>query len=287
MNDANSPVITAIGAPFPSFASLRVAHSELLQRDPKTDEGQYLNEVENFIRRAQATGALLSIEEERRASQTILNYWVTVLYRADRKPPHATLAENPTLALKINGVRGPLAEPSELGRALPKDTIKVKDAVLVQTARTGGPQLLLEGLQPDDVLEIELQDGLRIWSRVEDVPQDFARRSQRGQVSGTIQLPSELSIGPASRAGGGWAIKALKVLGLDVEVQIADFVGTHVEGQLQGRAQACTAVPKTTGLACCRCARSMERVQCSCFCTAPPRRPPVASLSYGSHRVEL
>ena len=95
-------------------------------------------------------------------------------------------------------------------------------------------ELSLEGLQPDDVLEIELQDGLRIWSRVENVPQDFARRSQRGQVSeDTIQLPSELSIGPASRAGGGWAIKALKVLGLDVEVQIADFISTHVEGQLQ------------------------------------------------------
>ena len=44
--------------------------------------------------------------------------------------------------LKINGDRDPRAEPSELGRALPKGSIKVKDAALVQTARAGGPRVV-------------------------------------------------------------------------------------------------------------------------------------------------
>jgi tetratricopeptide (TPR) repeat protein len=135
--------------------------------------------------------------------------------------------------LKVNGVRDRNLT-SELGRGLPKGKVVVKDAARVQTARAGGPQLSLEGLQPDDVVEIELQDGLRIWTRVEDVSRDFARRSQRGRITDeAIQIPSELTIGPASRSLGGWAIKALKVVGVDVEEKITDFVTAHVEGQLQ------------------------------------------------------
>jgi hypothetical protein len=141
--------------------------------------------------------------------------------------------ENIMATLKVNGVRDPRPSPSELGRGLAPGAVTIKDAALLQTARAGGPQVALEGLQPDDVVEIELQDGLRIWSRVEDVPRDLVRRSQRGQVGDTIQLPSELTIGPASRALGGWTIKALKVLGLDVPGKITDFAASHVEGRLQ------------------------------------------------------
>ena len=65
------------------------------------------------------------------------------------------------------------------------------------------------------------------------MPRDLVRRSQRGPAGDTILLPSELSIGPASRSVGGWAIKALKVLGLDIAGRITDFAAEHVEGKLQ------------------------------------------------------
>jgi tetratricopeptide (TPR) repeat protein len=135
--------------------------------------------------------------------------------------------------LKVNGVRDPRPEPSELGRGLPQGSVVVKDAALLQSVRARGTQISFEGLADDDVVEIELQDGLRIWSRVEDVPRDLVRRSQRGPAGDTILLPSELSIGPASRSVGGWAIKALKVLGLDIAGRITDFAAEHVEGKLQ------------------------------------------------------
>lgn len=135
--------------------------------------------------------------------------------------------------LRVNGVRDRSPQGSELGRRLPKGMVVVKDAALVQTARAGSIPVAFEGLNPDDVVEIELQDGLRIWSRVDTVSRDFSPRSQRGQATDSIQLPSELAIGPASRSLlGGWAIKALKVMGLDIEGEIADFVAAHVEGQL-------------------------------------------------------
>ncbi len=137
------------------------------------------------------------------------------------------------VTLKVNGAPDPRPEPSELGRGLPKGSVVVKGAALVHSARAGGAEISLEGLRPDDVVEIELQDGLRIWSRVENVPQDLVRRSQRGPLGDTVHLPSQLSIGPASRAMGGWAIKALKVLGLDIPGKITDFAAEHVEGKLQ------------------------------------------------------
>jgi tetratricopeptide (TPR) repeat protein len=135
--------------------------------------------------------------------------------------------------LKVNGVRDPRPEPSELGRGLPQGAVVLKDSALLQSARARGAQVSFEGLANDDVVEIELQDGIRIWSRVEDVPRDLVRRSQRGPAGDTIQIPSELTIGPASRALGGWAIKALKVLGLDIPGKITDFAAEHVEGKLQ------------------------------------------------------
>jgi triacylglycerol esterase/lipase EstA (alpha/beta hydrolase family) len=138
-----------------------------------------------------------------------------------------------TRTLKVNGVRDRNPEPSDLGRGLPPGAVRIKDAARVQSARAGGPRLPIEGLEPDDVVEIELHDGLRIWSRVEDLQNDVGQRSSRSVTRDEIDLPSELAIGPASRAFGGWGIKALKVLGLDLEGEIAGFAAAHVEGRLQ------------------------------------------------------
>lgn len=135
--------------------------------------------------------------------------------------------------LKVNGARDPHPEATELGRGLPQGSVVLKDAVVTNVGRAGGTVLTLDDLQADDVVEIELQDGLRIWSRVQDVARDFAPRARRGLANDAIALPSMLTIGPASRGSGGWAIKALKVLGLDLAGEITDLVATHVEGRLQ------------------------------------------------------
>ena len=139
-----------------------------------------------------------------------------------------------TTTLKVNGVPDRTSAPSELGRALPPGSVVLKEAVRVQTARAGGPKQSLKDLAEDDVVEIELQDGLRVWSRVENLQRDITRRAERGGADGALEIPSELAIGPASRSIGGWAIKALKVLGLvDIEGEIAEFAATHVESKLQ------------------------------------------------------
>jgi energy-coupling factor transporter ATP-binding protein EcfA2 len=85
---------------FPSLASLRAAHRDLLQRHRgRGDVPQVLDEIEAFIRRGRVTGALLDDENERWTAQNSLDYWVTLLYRAGRRAPDAALDEfDPALA---------------------------------------------------------------------------------------------------------------------------------------------------------------------------------------------
>jgi WD40 repeat protein/energy-coupling factor transporter ATP-binding protein EcfA2 len=94
MDETNSRVIANAAPSFPSFIALRARHSELLQRDPitKEEQAEYLHDAEEFVKQVQTTGAHLSDDDERRASQNILNYWVSMLFRADDVPRLVTLA---------------------------------------------------------------------------------------------------------------------------------------------------------------------------------------------------
>jgi hypothetical protein len=126
--------------------------------------------------------------------------------------------------IKISGVHDSRGEPSDLARGLPSSSLTVKGAALVQAARAGRPQVTLDNLEPDDVVEIELEDGVRVWSRVSDLARNLGLRDTRAEDAGTLQLPAQLMTGPSSRSLGGWAIKALKVLGIDIAGEIAEFV---------------------------------------------------------------
>src|SRR5262245_48109818 len=102
--------------------------------------------------------------------------------------------------LKVPGIRDPRPEPSELGHGLPSGMVREKGSALVQSARAGGAPVTFDGVQADDIVEIELQDGLKIWTRVESLSKDLERGAQRGagEGDGSIRVPSELTIGRAS-----------------------------------------------------------------------------------------
>jgi len=94
---------------FPSLSSLRSDHSELLKRHREIGStSEMLAEIEEFIYRGRATGALLDTDEDRWASQSLLDYWSAILYRAGRESPDATLAEfDPALAPELDDARCP------------------------------------------------------------------------------------------------------------------------------------------------------------------------------------
>ena len=76
--------------PFDSMAALRAANVQLgeLRRSPAFGAA-----VQTFLERGSATGVLLAEEDERWSAQSLLDYWVATLERADGVAPDATLAE--------------------------------------------------------------------------------------------------------------------------------------------------------------------------------------------------
>ncbi|MDJ0714805.1 MAG: WD40 repeat domain-containing protein [Prochloraceae cyanobacterium] len=79
---------------YPSLASLREAHKELLIRHHQTAfAAELASEITAFISKGSSTGVVLDGEEDRWAAQGILDYWLSVLYSEGVEPPDATLAE--------------------------------------------------------------------------------------------------------------------------------------------------------------------------------------------------
>jgi energy-coupling factor transporter ATP-binding protein EcfA2 len=83
---------------------MRNTHGELLKRHRQNGgTPAFLAEVEEFLRRGQATGALLDDEHDRWTAQSLLDYWMTTLYRAGQEPRDATLDEfDPALAPELD-----------------------------------------------------------------------------------------------------------------------------------------------------------------------------------------
>lgn len=89
------PLVEAMKAePYQSFADLKDAHTELLKLDTQiADRSAFLDRVEDFCNRAHVTGALLGRHDDRRATQSMLNYWVATLFSGNRSPDQTILAD--------------------------------------------------------------------------------------------------------------------------------------------------------------------------------------------------
>ncbi len=87
-------------SPFDTVGELRQAHAELLKAYRAGGETTELRaQIESFLRRGQATGAVLDSDGDRWASQSVLDYWTTLSSRTGYVAPDATLAPfNPALA---------------------------------------------------------------------------------------------------------------------------------------------------------------------------------------------
>ncbi len=74
--------------PFPSLQAMRYMHAELLKRQRELGLDKSLplqEEVNDFVRCAQATGVLLEADRDRATAQTLIDYWVTALYCATKQ----------------------------------------------------------------------------------------------------------------------------------------------------------------------------------------------------------
>jgi tetratricopeptide (TPR) repeat protein/energy-coupling factor transporter ATP-binding protein EcfA2 len=92
---SDRPDVAGVEEPFPSVTAIRLAHSELLRRHAATAGSSTLSpvEIDEFVLRARATGALLDNDDDRWVVQGLLDYWVTALLRAGHTIDDATLDE--------------------------------------------------------------------------------------------------------------------------------------------------------------------------------------------------
>src|SRR5262245_33118225 len=120
--------------------------------------------------------------------------------------------------LRVHGQPEPASarRPSPLERSL-RGTIAVKHSVRVGFAREGHEPMLLDSVAPDDVVEMELDGGIRLWSSVEYMKDDFGLKASR-DASGAdvLDITTLLPLGGQSRDVGDWVIRGLKVLGVDI-----------------------------------------------------------------------
>lgn len=162
--------------PYPSMSSLKEAHVALLRRHRQGSDVELLDNAEEFLTRGSATGVYLDSTDDRLASQSLLDYWVTILYKAKRTPPDATLAEfdpqlSPELADNLCPYRGLNAfqeEDSDLffgrQRLVEQLVQKAKTERLlfvVGASGSGKSSLVLAGLIP--ILRNGILEGSERW----------------------------------------------------------------------------------------------------------------------------
>ncbi|MGE0449897.1 MAG: pYEATS domain-containing protein [Vicinamibacterales bacterium] len=79
---------------FRSFAAMRLSHTALLRLYRAMGASpELLERAQAFVRSGAATGAILQSEDERLASQSLLDYWAAVLSRAEHQIGDALLAD--------------------------------------------------------------------------------------------------------------------------------------------------------------------------------------------------
>jgi hypothetical protein len=114
--------------------------------------------------------------------------------------------------------------PSNLG-----DLVTLKHSAKVQRARAGQAPLAIDDLNPDDLIQLELDQGMKLWVRADELEKDFGLTPTRGGASDEVELPQVLPIGSASRGVmGDWMIKGLKVFGLDPVGATTDIIKDKV-----------------------------------------------------------
>jgi tetratricopeptide (TPR) repeat protein len=120
---------------------------------------------------------------------------------------------------------------SELAKPFSR-SVTPKYSAQIQTARAATVAHRLD-VADDDIVELELEGGIRLWQRADTLQSDFPGVAIRGAAADGYELPSALPLGGARRGVGPWVIKGLKIFGIDLAGDIADIVSSKVEGVLK------------------------------------------------------
>jgi energy-coupling factor transporter ATP-binding protein EcfA2 len=96
---------------YPSLRALTEAHAELLrllaaEKDETALSEEFVRQVEMFLKRAAATGAVLDFSEDRSEAQSYVNYWTSALLTSDLSARALTLDPFDPKQLAPSGTKG-------------------------------------------------------------------------------------------------------------------------------------------------------------------------------------
>jgi CHAT domain-containing protein len=142
----------------------------------------------------------------------------------------------PERPFTLRGSTDPEAELSVLRTTLVRATTR---KVLVPTAlRADTPRDAVD-VAPDDLVEIEFEGGERVWMRADEFRERLAGHAARDATEpDALHVPATLSMLPPgleTRGPVAWAIKTLKIVGVDLAGLTASAIAAKVDGKTSER----------------------------------------------------
>jgi hypothetical protein len=117
-----------------------------------------------------------------------------------------------------------------------EDLVKtsVKSALDVDVSRAGErDQPVIKDAADDDVFEVTLADGVRMWTSVAQMAEDRGTSKTRSDGQEELVITPDLYSRDKSRGFAGLGLKALRLIGVDIGKLAADEVARRLENRLQ------------------------------------------------------
>ena len=97
-----------------------------------------------------------------------------------------------------------------------KVKVTERNVIGVDKSRGAAGQLVSLDIDDGDVIEVEFEDGVKLWTTLGDFRRDFGAPTVRSAGSEYVSFPTEIELRGPSRGVMGWAIKVLRVFDVDV-----------------------------------------------------------------------
>ena len=131
------------------------------------------------------------------------------------------------ITIQIAGTREQTSGKADGGEELGVG-VTVKTAIDVSRARAAGQPEVAEA-EPDDLVELEMEGGVILWMRADEVGERLGLTDARSADGQTITLPTAIPQDGNERGLGDWIIKGLKILGVDLAEKTARAVALKLE----------------------------------------------------------
>lgn len=97
-----------------------------------------------------------------------------------------------------------------------KVRVTERHVISVDKSREAAGQLVSLDIDDSDVIEVEFEDGIKLWTTLGDFQRDFGTPPVRSAGSEYLSFPTEIVPRGPSRGAMGWAVTVLRVFDVDV-----------------------------------------------------------------------